>query len=148
VSLDAGNILLVEDNPQDEELILRALKKQNLGDQVRVARDGTEALDLLLASNGEGRTLRENLKVILLDLKLPKISGMEVLKKIKQDERTKSIPVVCLTSSPEESDIKESYLLGCNSYVVKPVGFDEFTDTMGQLGVYWALLNRTAIDRQ
>ena len=137
------NILLVEDNPQDEELILRALKKQNLAGQVKVARDGAEALEILSGLDREGAGLLKDLKVILLDLKLPKISGLEVLQKIKADDRTKSIPVVCLTSSPEESDIIESYQLGANSYVVKPMEFDEFTKTVGHLGVYWLLLNQT-----
>lgn len=137
------NILLVEDNPQDAELILRALKKQGLGEQVQVARDGAEALEMLFAPGQEGRGLLENLKVIFLDLKLPKISGLEVLKKIKSEVRTKSIPVVVLTSSPEESDVKESYRLGANSYIVKPVEFDDFTQTMAQLGTYWLLLNQT-----
>lgn len=146
MNLNRANILLVEDNPQDAELILRALKKQNLNKQVQVARDGAEALEMIFASGREGAGLRENLKVILLDLKLPKVSGLEVLQKIKAEARTKSIPVVVLTSSPEDRDIKKSYQLGANSYVVKPVEYDNFTEAVGQLGSYWLLLNRTILD--
>ena len=141
MNLNQVNILLVEDNPQDAELILRALKKQNLNEQVLVARDGAEALEMIFAPGQEGAGLWENLKVILLDLKLPKVSGLEVLEKIKTEARTRSIPVVVLTSSPEESDIKESYQLGANSYVVKPVDFDAFLEAMNHLGFYWLLVN-------
>jgi two-component system response regulator len=137
------DILLVEDNPQDAEMILRALRKKDLGKQVQVARDGAEALEMLFPAGSEGNGLLKNLKVILLDLKLPKISGLEVLEKIKNEARTKSIPVVVLTSSPQESDIHEAYRLGANSYVVKPVQFDAFTETVAQLGTYWLLLNQT-----
>jgi CheY-like chemotaxis protein len=144
MNVNGANILLVEDNPQDAELILRALKKQNLEGQVQVARDGAEALEMLFAVDQDGEVLLQGLKVILLDLKLPKVSGLEVLEKIKTEARTKSIPVVVLTSSPEESDIKESYQLGANSYVVKPVEFDNFTEAMALLGNYWLLLNRTS----
>lgn len=146
MNLNGVSILLVEDNPQDVELIIRALKKQNLADQVKVARDGAEALEMLLASEREGTSLREGLKVIFLDLKLPKVSGLEVLEKIKTEARTKHIPVVVLTSSPEEKDVKESYQLGANSYVVKPVEFDNFAQTVAQLGSYWVLLNQTSPD--
>ena len=142
MNLNGANILLVEDNPQDVELVIRALKKQNLADQVQVARDGAEALEMIFTP-GESGGLRENLKVILLDLKLPKISGFEVLEKIKNEARTRAIPVVVLTSSPEESDIKESYRLGANSYVVKPVEYDNFITAVAQLGSYWLQLNRT-----
>jgi CheY-like chemotaxis protein len=142
MNLNGANILLVEDNPQDAELVIRALKKQNLADQVHVARDGAEALEMIFPP-GESGGLRENLKVILLDLKLPKISGFEVLEKIKNEARTRAIPVVVLTSSPEENDIKESYRLGANSYVVKPVEYDNFIAAVAQLGSYWLLLNRT-----
>lgn len=138
------HILLVEDNPQDAELILRALNKQNLSGNVMVARDGAEALEILFAPGGENNDLLENLKVILLDVKLPKVSGQEVLQKIKADGRTRSIPVVCLTSSSEESDINECYQLGANSYIVKPVEFDEFTQAITSLASYWVLLNRTS----
>jgi CheY-like chemotaxis protein len=140
------NILLVEDNPQDVELILRALQKKNLAHHVQVARDGAEALEILLAVNREGKSLLSDLRVILLDLKLPKVSGLEVLQKIKNEDRTKAIPVVVLTSSPEESDIRESYRLGANSYVVKPVEFDNFTDAVTMLASYWLLLNKTSPD--
>ncbi|RJR46783.1 MAG: response regulator [Deltaproteobacteria bacterium] len=143
---NGANILLVEDNPQDAELVIRALKKQNLADQVQVARDGAEALEMIFDSDGERGGLWENLKVILLDLKLPKVSGFEVLEKIKNEARTKAIPVVVLTSSPEESDIKESYRLGANSYVVKPVEYDNFIAAVAQLGSYWLLLNRTGYE--
>ncbi|RJR32672.1 MAG: response regulator [Deltaproteobacteria bacterium] len=138
------HILLVEDNPQDAELILRALNKQNLSGNVLVARDGAEALEILFAPGGENNDLLENLKVILLDVKLPKVSGQEVLQKIKADGRTRSIPVVCLTSSSEESDINECYHWGCNSYIVKPVEFDEFTQAITSLASYWVLLNQTS----
>jgi CheY-like chemotaxis protein len=143
MNLNGANILLVEDNPQDVELVIRALKKQNLADQVQVARDGAEALEMIFDSGGKSGGLPENLKVILLDLKLPKISGFEVLEKIKNEARTRAIPVVVLTSSPEENDIKESYRLGANSYVVKPVEYDNFIAAVAQLGSYWLLLNRT-----
>jgi CheY-like chemotaxis protein len=142
MNLNQVNILLVEDNPQDAELILRALKKHNLDGNVQVARDGAEALEMIFAPGQEGAGLLENLKVILLDLKLPKVSGLEVLEKIKTEALTKSIPVVVLTSSPEESDIKESYLLGANSYVVKPVEYDNFTEAVAMLGTYWLQLNQ------
>jgi CheY-like chemotaxis protein len=146
MNLNPANILLVEDNPQDAEMILRALKKQNLNEHVQVARDGAEALEMIFAPGQEGTGLRENLKVILLDLKLPKVSGLEVLEKIKTEARTRSIPVVVLTSSPEDSDIKESYQLGANSYVVKPVEYDSFTEAVAFLGSYWLLLNQTSPD--
>ena len=137
------NILLVEDNPQDAELILRALQQQNLGDQVQVARNGAEALEILFAPGQEGSELLANLKVIFLDLKLPKVSGLEVLKTIKADVRTQAIPVVVVTSSPQESDIDACYHLGANSYVVKPLEFDDFTKAIAQLGSYWVRLNQT-----
>jgi len=137
------NILLVEDNHQDVELILRALQKQNLGGKVKVARDGAEALAILFPPGQNGTDLRENLKVILLDLKLPKVSGLEVLRAIKTDVRTQAIPVVVLTSSPQETDIDECYHLGANSYIVKPLELDDFTQAIAQLGSYWVLLNQT-----
>ena len=143
MSRNGVNILLVEDNPQDAELVIRALKTQNLADQVKVARDGAEALDILFAPDREGASLLEGLKVILLDLKLPKVSGLEVLRKIKAEARTQSIPVVVLTSSPEESDVHECYHLGANSYIVKPLEFEEFTQAVAQLGTYWVQLNQT-----
>ena len=136
-------ILLVEDNHQDAELILRALKQKNLGGRVKVARDGAEALELLFAPGQNGCDLLETLKVIFLDLKLPKVSGLEVLKAIKSDVRTQAIPVVVLTSSPQERDIDECYHCGANSYIVKPLEFDDFTQAIGQLASYWVLLNQT-----
>ena len=141
-NLNEVEILLVEDNPRDEELTLRALKKHNLANRVHVAKDGAEALDYLFASGAyEGRDIGETPKVILLDLKLPKVDGLEVLRKVKADERTKTIPVVVLTSSREEKDMVESYKLGVNSYIVKPVDFNKFIDAVGDLGLYWMLLN-------
>jgi len=135
-------ILLVEDNPQDVELTLRALKKHNLANRVHVIKDGAEALDYIFASGAyEGRDIGNTPKVILLDLKLPKVDGLEVLREVKADERTKTIPVVVLTSSREEKDMVESYKLGVNSYIVKPVDFKKFIDAVGDLGLYWLLLN-------
>lgn len=136
-------ILLVEDNPNDAELALRALKKNNLANNVAVVTDGEEALDFVFARGAFGQRKIENgPKVILLDLKLPKVDGLEVLRAIKGDPRTKSIPVVVLTSSKEERDIVESYKLGANSYIVKPVEFDKFVAAVKDLGLYWLLLNQ------
>ncbi len=135
-------ILLVEDNPQDVELTLRALKKHNLANRVHVVKDGVEALDYIFAAAAyEGRDIGKTPKVILLDLKLPKVDGLEVLREVKADERTKTIPVVVLTSSREEKDMVESYKLGVNGYIVKPVDFNKFVDAVGNLGLYWLLLN-------
>ncbi len=135
-------ILLVEDNPHDVEMTLRALKKQNLANKVHVVKDGAEALDYPFAKNSyEDRDLIQSPKLIPLDLKLPKVDGLEVLRQVKADERTKTIPVVVLTSSREEQDMIESYKLGVNSYIVKPVDFDKFLDAVGNLGFYWLLLN-------
>jgi len=135
-------ILLVEDNPQDVELTLRALKRHNLANKVHVVKDGAEALDFLFATGSYAeRDMNHTPKVILLDLKLPKVDGLEVLRRIKSDERTKTIPVVVLTSSREEQDMVDSYKLGVNSYIVKPVDFDKFVDAVGELGLYWLLLN-------
>ena len=127
-------VLLVEDNASDVELTLRALQKRNLANRVVVARDGVEALELL-----EGPTPLP--KVVLLDLKLPKLNGLEVLRRLKSNERTKRIPVVVLTSSHEEPDIEESYRLGVNSYIVKPVDFESFASAVAEVGLYWLLLN-------
>lgn len=139
----AVEILLVEDNPQDLELALRALRKANLSNQIEVARDGVEALDFIFCEGAhEGRKLQNNPKLILLDLKLPRIDGMEVLRRIKSDDRTRMIPVVMLTSSREQRDIVESYRLGVNSYIVKPVNFERFTAAVRELGMYWLLLNQ------
>lgn len=136
-------ILLVEDNPTDVELTLRGLKKHNLVNKVCVLRDGAEALEYLFAT-GEfaSRDTAEIPKIILLDLKLPKIDGLEVLREIKANEKTRLVPVVILTSSKEEKDIIESYRLGVNSYIVKPIDFDKFVQAMGELGLYWLLLNQ------
>ncbi len=136
-------ILLVEDNPNDEELAMHALKKNNLANPIKVVRDGAEALEYIFGTGAyAGRELNPAPKVILLDLKLPKVDGLEVLKRIKSDERTRSIPVVVLTSSSEERDIVESYRLGVNSYVTKPVDFEQFTEAVRQMGLYWLLLNQ------
>lgn len=140
---NAVEILIVEDTPQDLELTLRALRKSNLANNIHVARDGAEAVEFIFC---EGPHARRNIedapKVILLDLKLPKIDGIEVLRRVKSDPRTKSIPVVVLTSSKEQKDVVESYQLGVNSYIVKPVGFEGFASSVGELGLYWLLLNQ------
>ena len=129
-------LLLVEDNPDDEALTLRAFRKHNLSNEVMVAHDGVEALEML---HGGNHPLPQ---VVLLDLKLPRLDGLEVLKRLRGDERTKHLPVVVLTSSQEERDLVESYRLGANSYVRKPVDFAEFVDAVGHLGLYWLVLNR------
>src|SRR5262249_40155015 len=133
--VDSIDILLVEDNPNDAELTQRALKKANLGVRLAVARDGAEALEYLMAD-------RPKPKVIFLDLKLPKIDGIDVLRRIRVDDRLRSIPVVVLTSSHEERDITECYKLGVNSYIVKPVEFDKFYKAIGDLATYWLVLNK------
>lgn len=140
-------ILLVEDNPNDVELTLHAFKKHNLTNRIHVARDGAEALDYLFAE-GEysGRDVNHRPKVILLDLKLPKVDGLEVLKRVKADPRTKTIPVVVLTSSGEDRDIVESYNLGVNSYIRKPVDFEQFTESVRTIGMYWLLLNQSLVE--
>lgn len=135
-------ILLVEDNPDDEALTIRAFNKNNIRNDVIVARDGVEALDYLFGTGThEGRDPADLPQVVLLDLKLPRIDGLEVLRRVRNDERTRMLPVVILTSSKEERDLIEGYRLGCNSYVRKPVNFDEFVDAARQLGLYWLLLN-------
>jgi len=137
------DILLVEDNPTDAELTIRALNKYNLGNNLIHLKDGAEAIDFIFAkgsySNG---TVKNGLKIILLDLKMPKVDGLEVLKQIKSDERTRSIPVIVMTSSKEEHDIISSYQHGVNSYVVKPVDFDQFAKAVADLGLYWLLINQ------
>jgi len=136
-------ILLVEDNPQDLKLTQRALKKANLANHIQVARDGEEALQFIFCEGPyAGRKIQNGPKVILLDLKLPKVDGKEVLERIKSDPRTKMIPVVVLTSSKEQSDLVESYKLGVNSYIVKPVNFEGFAAAVQDLGMYWLLLNQ------
>ena len=136
-------ILLVEDNPNDVELTLLALQENNLTNPVHVVRDGAEALEFIFAAGAYAdREINNVPKVILLDLKLPKVDGLEVLRQIKADPRTRAIPVVVLTSSREERDIVESYNLGVNSYIVKPVDFEQFTEAVRQLGLYWLLLNQ------
>lgn len=135
-------ILLVEDNPDDEALTLRALKKNNIGNQLNVVRDGAEALEFIFCTGAyANRDPREAPQVILLDLKLPKVDGLEVLRRIRADERTQRQPVVILTSSNEQQDLVNSYNLGVNSYVRKPVDFNEFIDAVRQLGLYWLVLN-------
>ena len=140
---EAVDILLVEDNPQDAELTTRALKKNNLANRLITVEDGAEALDFIFCRGKYAtRNNSQSPKVVLLDLKLPKVSGLEVLRALKQDERTRSIPVVVVTSSREDPDIKTAYGLGANSYVVKPVDFDAFAESVSSLGLYWLLVNQ------
>ncbi len=134
-------VLLVEDNPDDVELTVRAFKKNNISNHVVVVHDGAEALDYLFGAGSDGRP-RALPEVVLLDLKLPKVDGLEVLRKIREHPRTRLLPVVVLTSSNEERDMVQSYQLGANSYVRKPVEFGEFLDASRQLGLYWLVLNR------
>ena len=136
-----GRILLVEDDPRDVELTLTALEDYKLANEVVVARDGQQALDYLRCQGEYSARPNENPAVMLLDLKLPKVDGLEVLKEIRTDERLKLIPVVVLTSSQEEKDMMRSYTLGVNAYVVKPVDFHEFINAVKELGVFWALIN-------
>jgi two-component system response regulator len=139
-------ILLVEDNPDDVELTLHALRKENLANSILVARDGEEALEFLFCNgNHADRSLERPPKLILLDLKLPKVDGMEVLKRLKADDRTKTIPVVVLTSSKEERDLASSYNLGANSYIQKPVDFDRFREIVKTVGLYWLLINQAPV---
>lgn len=136
------NILLVEDNPDDVALTLRALKKNNIANEVVVAKDGVEALDYLFGEGSyAGRDANNVPAVILLDLKLPRIDGLEVLERLRKDERTNFAPVVVLTSSREEQDLVRSYKLGANSYIRKPVDFTQFSEAVRQLGLYWLVLN-------
>jgi CheY-like chemotaxis protein len=137
-----GRILMVEDDPKDVELTLTALEEYNLANEVVVARDGAEALDYLYCRGTFQTRLSENPAVLLLDLKLPKVDGLEVLQQIKSDEKLKMIPVVVLTSSHEEKDMVASYRLGVNAYVVKPVDFHEFVNAIKELGIFWAVINQ------
>jgi CheY-like chemotaxis protein len=137
-----SHILLVEDNPNDAELTLRALKKARVANDIHVVRDGAEALEFLFGEGAHAARVGAALpRVVLLDLKLPKVDGLEVLRRVKADERTKMIPIVVLTSSREESDLVASYHLGANSYIVKPVDSDKFFEAVQQVGLYWLLLN-------
>ncbi len=135
----AKTILLVEDDPDHEVLTIRALRKASVANEIRVAHDGEEALNMLFGKGDDA--LKINPQVILLDLKLPKIDGLEVLRRVRESERTRMLPVVILTSSDEESDIVRSYKLGVNSYIRKPVNFTEFAEATRQLGMYWLVLN-------
>ncbi len=142
--MDEKLILLVEDNPDDEALTLRALKKNNIRNRVVVKRDGAEALDFLFCTGPDAaRDPRDAPQVILLDLKLPKIDGLEVLRRVRADERTRLLPVVILTSSREEQDLINGYGYGANSYVRKPVDFTQFVEAVNHLGLYWLVLNET-----
>ena len=139
-------ILLVEDNPNDAELAIRALKKSNLANKLVWVKDGAEVLDFVFATGSYSeRDVENGPKVILLDLRLPKVDGMEVLRRVKGDERTKSIPVVVLTSSREDRDVIESYKLGVNSFISKPVEFDAFAKVVSELGLYWLLINQPPV---
>ena len=143
---EAPEILLVEDNPHDEELTLHALKQHKLANRIQVVRDGAEALDYIF---GDGKYAGQEQKapprVVLLDLKLPKVDGLEVLKRMKANPETRRIPVVMLTSSREERDVITSYELGVNSYITKPVDFEQFTEAVKHLGLYWLLLNEPPV---
>jgi len=137
-------ILLVEDNPHDAELTIRALKKRNLANHLVHVADGQVALDFLFGTGAyEGRDICQQPKVVLLDLKLPKRDGIEVLRQLRADERTKLLPIVVLTSSKEDCDVLETYKLGANSYIVKPVDFEKFSEAVSNLGLYWLLLNES-----
>ncbi len=145
--METRNILLVEDNPDDETLTLQALKKSNIRNQVTVVRDGAEALDYLFCTGPYADRDRNNMpEVVLLDIKLPKMDGLEVLKRLRTDDRTKRLPVVLLTSSSEEQDIIDGYNFGANSYVRKPVEFTKFTEAVSLLGLYWLIVNEPPPD--
>jgi CheY-like chemotaxis protein len=146
---DSGEIeiLVVEDNPDDVDMTLRALRKAHIVNHIKVARDGAEALEFIFGEGAYAARRSGNLpKLILLDLKLPKVDGFEVLKRVKEDPKTKLIPVVILTSSKEQRDVVEGYQLGVNSYIVKPVNFEGFVEAVGKLGMYWLLLNQAPKD--
>jgi two-component system response regulator len=139
---DLTDVLIVEDNPNDAELIVRTFKKHHLASQVFIAEDGEEALDFLFyRGQFASRNRSKPIRVVFLDLKLPKVNGLEVLKEIKENEETRSLPVVIITSSREDSDIKTAYELGANSYIVKPVNFTEFIHVIGTTGEYWLMVN-------
>ncbi len=141
-------ILLVEDNPNDAELTIRALKKKNLANKIVHLKDGAEALDYIFCTgNYSDRDINNKPRAILLDLKMPKVNGLEVLERVKADKRTRSIPIIVLTSSNEDPDVKKCYDMGVNSYIVKPVGFDNFTKAVADLGFYWLLLNEAPNNR-
>jgi CheY-like chemotaxis protein len=145
-SEDVVEILLVEDNPDDLELTLTTFREHNLANRVEVARDGAEALEFLFCTGAFAtRSFHNAPKLVLLDIKLPKVDGLEVLRQVKSDSRTRTIPVVVLTSSHEDRDLVDSYQLGANSYLVKPVGFEQFNEVVQRLGHYWLLLNKTAL---
>lgn len=147
--MEKGTILLVEDNPDDVALTLRAFKKSNILNEVIVAQDGAEALNYLFATGDyAGRDTGVMPHLILLDLKLPKMDGMEVLRRMRADARTRLLPVVILTSSKEEQDVIDGYNLGCNSYIRKPVDFAQFSEAIRQLGLYWLILNETPPGRR
>ena len=138
-------ILMVEDNPTDAELTIRALRKKNLANNLVWVKDGVEALDFVFCRGPFANRINGTPKLILLDLKLPRVDGIEVLRTLKADPRTRAVPVVMLTSSHEERDIVESYLLGVNSYIVKPVDFDKFLEMVSQVGLYWSLVNKVPL---
>lgn len=143
MNVDDVEILLVEDNPYDAELTVRALKKYNLANRIVQVKDGAQALDFIFAAGAYSHRKIENVpRVVLLDLKLPKVDGIEVLRALKSDDRTKQIPVVVLTSSAEDRDLVETYKLGVNSYIVKPVDFENFIKAVSEVGFYWLLLNK------
>ncbi len=141
MNAENADVLLVEDNPRDAELTIRAFKRNNLADRLFHVQDGAEALDFLLR-RGKYEGLRPELKVILLDLKLPKVSGLELLRRIKNDPELQTIPVVVVTSSAEDPDLEAAYELGANGYVIKPVQFEAFMEAMSRLGIYWLTANR------
>ena len=142
-STQALDILLVEDNPQDAELTVRALRRHNLANRLHIVEDGAAALDFLLQRGQHTSSdMRLPPKVVLLDLKLPKVTGLEVLRELKSNDATRAVPVVVVTSSREDPDVKAAYALGANSYVVKPIDFDAFAEAMSRLGLYWLLVNQ------